>query len=121
MSEARAYAWFIVTNVPAIMAGWFWLIFFVSVLAWVILLNFSGCTHEEFGIRCYPGTWYGEVLEISNFWLLATLIVLGFGSTLMANPLNLKVLIPIAVLVFGTAVLTWSMLRQGVRLARRWI
>jgi hypothetical protein len=102
------------------MAGWFWLIFFVSFFAWLILLSVPACTHEEFGsIRCYPGTWYGEAFEMSSLWVIATLLIVGSAGALMRNPLNLLFLAPMPVLLLGTAVLTLNVVRRSIGLVRR--
>jgi cobalamin synthase len=102
------------------MAGWFWLIFIVSFCAWLILLNVPACTHEEFGgIRCYPDTWYGNVLEISNFWLAATLLIIVSAGTLLRNPFDAMFLAPMVVLLFGTAILMLRLVRRSIGLVRR--
>jgi hypothetical protein len=123
--------WFILKNVPMIMAGWFWLIFFASLFAWLILPNITGCTHEELGIRCYPGTWYGQALEISNVWILIAILLAAAvidisriaspSAFLHITPLAALALSSFAVLLLGTAMLAFSTIRRCIRLARRWI
>lgn len=104
----RPYMWFIILNLPAIIAGWFWLFVAVSFVSSQVVGHFGGCSQSGFGLLCHS-----EALDaLVNFWLHAMSALLIAAFLLVRHPPMLWLLIPTIILFTGTTTLLLAGLKR---------
>lgn len=69
----------LVFRAAAAIAGTWWVLMAISVLAWFLMIQIGvlGCEHNEFGsFECSPDRWYAAIVPVlTGFWIVSFVIL----------------------------------------------